>query len=86
MQKRFIKYFWDGAENISEEFKLKRIIEYASFPDLINYSFDSIKMYIDKIDVDKLHTDWKRKVFLGKLTMIIRNCRNWNEVFEKMIN
>jgi hypothetical protein len=43
MQKNMDKYFWDGKQNISGEYKLKRILEYASFPDLIAYPVEELK-------------------------------------------
>ena len=34
MPKKPDKYFWDGEDHISEEYRLKRILEYASFPEM----------------------------------------------------
>ncbi len=56
MPKTRDKYFWDGASGMSEEFKLKRMLEYASFPDLLSYPLENLKKYISVIDVDKLRT------------------------------
>ena len=50
------KYFWDGSENLSTRFKVRRMIEYASFPDMINFPFEEFKEGIEKIDLEKLRT------------------------------
>jgi hypothetical protein len=64
MQKNLKNYFWDGDSNISEEFKLQRIIEYASFPDLISYPFVDLKTYLPLIKINRLRTSEKRKQFI----------------------
>lgn len=56
MQDRFKKYFWDGTTGWSEAYILRRILEAASFPDLIHYPFDKVKRHFDEIDIGKLRT------------------------------
>ncbi len=78
------KYFWDGTENLSEGFKLRRIIEYASFPDLIRYPPDKLKIYLDSIDVDSLRTSDKRKRFIRLISPYIAESETWEEIIFKM--
>jgi len=85
MQKRFHKYFWDGDQNLSDEFKLKRILEYASFPDLIAYPFDDMKKYLPNLNIDRLRTSEKRIGFLKVIRPFLANSNNWDEVFDNLI-
>ncbi len=82
MHERFNKYFWDGgSECCSGTFKLHRIIEYASFPDLIQYPFSEVKQNLAQIDLKKLRTSQSRIDFmhfvLGKITVV----STWDELF-----
>jgi len=43
------KYFWDHTRNASDIFKLKRLLEYASFPDLLKIPFEILKSNIHHI-------------------------------------
>lgn len=86
MQKNFDKYFWDGRENISGAFAVKRILEYASFPDLIAYPFEEIKKYIVELPIDQLRTSQKRKSFLKMLLPLLQLSETWDEVFEKLLH
>jgi hypothetical protein len=85
MQNRFIKYFWDGDSNLSNEFKLRRILEYASFPDLIAYSFEDIKKYLPQMNLDRLRTSEKRIEFLQVIKPFLSNAENWDELFDHLI-
>ena len=58
------KYFWDGRSNLSDEFVVRRILEYAAFPDLLNLPFETLKSCLRRIDLDQLRTSEKRKQFL----------------------
>ena len=79
------RYFWDGTQNLSPRFQLTRMIEYASFPDLINFPFDVVKSCIDDIDVERLRTSDKRKRFIALAKRYIGSSERWEEVVEKMI-
>ncbi|HMV44116.1 MAG TPA: hypothetical protein PK079_03180 [Leptospiraceae bacterium] len=85
MQKRFHKYFWDGLENWSPEFQLRRIIEYASFPDLIQYPFEEVKENLSKIRLEKLRTGENRKELIIKLSPFVSQASSWEEAIWKMI-
>ena len=86
MHEIFHKYFWNGKENISPDYQLRRIIEYASFDDLIKYSFDEVKLYIDKINLEKLWTGETRKMFMIHLKPYIKQSNTWEEAIKKMTN
>jgi hypothetical protein len=85
MQKRFHKYFWDGLENISPEYKLRRIIEYAGFPDLIQYPFEEMCISINSLPFEKLRTSEDRKEFITKLAPFVFSSNSWEEAIWKMI-
>jgi hypothetical protein len=61
------------------------MIEYASFPDLINFPFDIVKGCIEEIDVERLRTSDKRKRFIARAKNFIGSSERWEEVVEKMI-
>ena len=87
MQKRYNRYFWDSPpETFSDEFKLQRIIEYASFPDLIKYPFEDLKKNITKINTDTLRTSFSRKEFIRLLKPYILSNNNWNEAIKKYVD
>jgi hypothetical protein len=79
------KYFWDGSENLSIRFKVQRIVEYASFPDMINYPFKEFQEGMEKIDPAKLRTSENRKRFITMAKPHIAGSQNWEEIVEKMI-
>ncbi|MBV5338658.1 MAG: hypothetical protein J0665_03735 [Deltaproteobacteria bacterium] len=79
------KYFWDGSENLSTRFKVQRIIEYASFPDMINFPFKEFQKGIETIDPEKLRTSEKRKRFVIMAKPYIAGSQSWEEIVEKMI-
>jgi hypothetical protein len=86
MQKRFHKYFWDGLDNWSPEFELRRILEYASFPDLIKYPFEEVKKNLPKLQLDRLRTGELRKEFIIKLAPYIKNASSWEEAIWAIVD
>jgi len=85
MQKGFAKYFWDGDSNLSDKFKLQRILEYASFPDLIAYPYEDLKKYLPAMNIDRMRTSEKRKHFLKIIIPFFANANNWDELFHQLI-
>ncbi|MCU0643104.1 MAG: hypothetical protein MUC94_02485 [bacterium] len=85
MQKRFAKYFWDGDKNLSNKFMLIRILEYASFPDLIAYPFEELKKLLPTANIDRIRTSEKRKGFLKLITPFLADATNWDELFNQLI-
>ncbi len=85
MQNALDKYFWDGKEGFSGEFKLRRMIEYASFPDLIKYPFDEVKKYIKHLNPDRLQTGEERKRFIRLLLPYIEESDSWEEAVFAMV-
>ena len=64
MQNVTNKYFWDGRQNLSDEFVVRRMLEYAAFPDLVKFPFETLKTCLRRIDLNRLRTSEKRKRFL----------------------
>ena len=85
MQKNLKKYFWDGDQNISEEYKLRRILEYASFPDLITYPVEDLKKYLPAINIDRLRTGEKRKEFMKLILPFLSDSKCWDDIFDRLI-
>jgi len=79
------KYFWDGKNNLSKRFILRRTLEYAHFPDLLRSPYDLIKDHIDEIDIDKLRTDPKRILFIKMILPYIKSSSSWEEAIEKAL-
>lgn len=86
MLKRHKKYFWDYTENASEIFKLARLLEYASFPDLIALPFDFFKKYIFDIQIEKLRTTEKRKMFIEQIKKYAAVSDNWETAIKKSLD
>jgi len=85
MRKRINKYFWDGNINISGEYKLKRILEYASFPDLIAYPVEELKKYLPSINIDKLRSSQKRKTFIKLIMPLISESQSWDDIINRLV-
>jgi hypothetical protein len=78
------KYFWDNTRNASEIFKLKRLLEYASFPDLLKIPFEILKFNIHHIDVERLRTSETRRRFVKEIQNYIHSSRDWDETIFKI--
>jgi len=74
------KYFWDYTNNCSDKFKLIRLFEYASFPDLLKISFELVKKHILEIDINKLRTSESRKKFLQYIKENFSKYNSWEEI------
>lgn len=85
MPKKLDKYFWDGKDHISEEYRLKRILEYASFPDLITYPVEDLKKVLPAIDIDGLRTSRKRKAFIKLIMPFVPDAQSWEDMIHKLI-
>jgi len=96
MRKIYHKYFWDVSplypqkekdiNRLSPAYKLKRIIEYASFPNFIQYPFSEFKDHIDEIDIDKFWQQGKREKLIRELLPYVKDSDSWEELFKKYIN
>jgi hypothetical protein len=86
MQNVYKRYFWDGSvESFSEEYKMKRIFEYASFPDLIKYPFHDVKNNLSKIDINSLRTGNSRKEFIFLLKPYVLKSLDWEEAITTFV-
>ena len=86
MQEEYKKYFWDGSkESFSKEYQLNRIIEYASFPDLIKYPFNEMKKNINKVNINSLRTGSSRVKLIQILKPYILKSRSWEEAMKKYL-
>jgi hypothetical protein len=72
------KYFWDRTLNSSRSFKTIRLLEYASFPDLLKAPFEQIREEISRIDLERLRTGERRKAFLSRLKRFAPFSDSWD--------
>jgi len=79
------KYFWDGTQNVSDEFVIRRMLEYASFPDLLKLPFDKLRHYLLNADTDRLRTGEKRKEFIKAILPYIKNTDSLESAVFQMI-
>jgi len=79
-----IKYFWDRTQNASDLFKLKRLLEYATFPDLLKIPFEILKTNIQYIDAEKLRTSETRRRFVKEICNHIYSSNDWDETLFKI--
>jgi hypothetical protein len=73
------KYFWDHTQNASDFFKLKRLLEYAAFPDLLQIPFEFLKCNIRRIDAEQLRTSQTRRRFVREIQNYIDASNDWEE-------
>ena len=78
------KYFWDHTGNASDLYKLKRLLEYAAFPDLLKIPFEFVKSNIHHIDVEGLRTSRTRCRFVREIQNYILSSSNWDETILKI--
>lgn len=79
------RYFWDGAGNLSDSFKLRRLLEYASFPDMLTIPWELVVREISNIDIEKLRTSENRRRFLAHLLPYVATSESWLEATRRMI-
>jgi len=80
---RLEKYFWDGTDNITEAYFVRRIIEYGTFPDMLKIPFSVFVKEISELNIQKLRTSEKRKQFLTLLLPYLDNTVSWKELIYK---
>ncbi len=59
---------------------MRRILEYASFPDLVAYPFDKFKQHLSSINVDDLRTSEKRRRFIRLILPMVSRARSWDDL------
>ncbi len=86
MQEVLKKYFWDGTENISDEYFIRRMLEYSSFPDLLKIPFSKFKSTINNLELDKIRTSKARIKFVKCLLPYLKDANTWEEAIFKITN
>lgn len=84
MQEKHHKYFWDGTASYTPAARVRRIIEYASFPDLIDYPFDEFKDGIRSLDINSLRTSENRKKFIKLAAPYFAVSRSWEDLIKRL--
>jgi len=86
MLSNFKKYFWDGnIDSFSPQFRLSRVIEYASFPDLLKYPFEEVKRVINFISVENLRIGENRKKFFFYVKPYLLTSDSWDEAISRYV-
>ena len=86
MHSNLKKYFWDGSiDSFSPRFRLCRVIEYASFPDLLKYPFKEVKNLIDQIPIERLRIGENRKKFLIYIKPYLQRSDSWDEAIKRYV-
>jgi hypothetical protein len=80
------KYFWDGTQNLSDEFIIRRMLEYAILPDIIKLPFDDVKNYLLQANIDRFWCNEKRKRMYKVLLPYLVKSNTWQEAIDKMID
>lgn len=79
------KYLWDGKENMSDNFLIRRMIEYASFSDLIMLPTLQVYNFISNFNISRLRCDEKRKIYLIRILPFLKDTDDWQQATLKMI-
>ncbi len=81
------RLFWDSpSETFSREAKVRRVFEYGSFADIINYPFNEMQYSINKIQINLLRTSEARKKMLMYLKPYLQNSDSWGAALTAYIN
>lgn len=78
------QYFWDHTQTASDTFKLRRLLEYASFPDLLKIPFDFVRQNILSIHPATLRTSATRILFTEKIKEYIPQSLSWDDLIYKI--
>jgi len=79
------KYLWDGKENLSDDFLIRRMIEYASFPELIKLPAGIVYEFLSKNGFKRLRCDETRKKYLEYIMPYIKETDDWQTATLRMI-
>jgi len=79
------KYLWDGKENLSDDFLIRRMIEYASFLELIRLPTSDVYHFLKKYGTKRLRCDETRKIYLERLMPYLLDNKDWKEATLQMI-
>jgi len=82
---RYDKYFWDRKDYCSDGFVVRRILEYASFPDLICFPFSTLKKELARIELGRLRTGKRRRDFMFLVRPHVANSNSWEDVVHKLL-
>jgi len=79
------KYLWDGQRDVSRPFVLRRMLEYASFADLLKLPFAELKPYLLEVDLARLRCDGKRKRFIEAIRPYLTAAESWEEAVGRLV-
>ena len=86
MQKTKNRLFWDGSsESFSREARVKRVFEYGSFPEIVNYPFEEVKRALKNIRINLLRTSDARKEMLVYLKPYLLSSESWTAALSSYI-
>ncbi len=80
------KYFWDGLNNWSDEFIIRRMAEYATIPEIIDLPFDKVRNFLLTFNLNRLRTGTERIEFFETMRPYLQNADNWHEAITRMVD
>ncbi len=86
MQKAKNRLFWDGdPQTFSREFKVRRLLEYGSFSEIVNYPFTDLQDAIHNLRIDSLRTGESRKKFIELLKPYLLVNDSWETAIKNYV-
>lgn len=92
MEQRFHKYFWDTGVSTGNDpsilppiYRFRRILEYASFPDMIHYPFAEVQELLPTMPLDRLRISQDRRALLSAILPYLAQSTNWEEAIMTMV-
>lgn len=79
MHEALHRYFWDHTEAASDRFRLTRLLEYASFEDLMKVPFDLVRGSLAEVEPARLRTTEKRRRFVLLIAPFVDQASSWRE-------
>ncbi len=80
------KYFWDGLNNWSDAFVIRRLAEYAPLPDFFTLPFDQTRDFLTTFQLTRLRTGQERIRFFNETTSYLQNAQSWEEALHTMVD
>jgi len=71
---------------MSDQFALRRMLEYAAFPDILRIPFDKLKDGLLQIDLGSLRTDEHRIEFIRVILPHLKAATSLEEAVYKMVD
>jgi len=86
MQKTKNRLFWDSSSSsFSLASRVKRVFEYGSFTEVVNYPFEEVQQALNNMQIDGLRTSESRKQLLIFLKPYLLTSESWDAALSSYI-